>query len=161
MQKPTRKINRLQQYDYSKPNAYFITICTEKRKNLFWDNHDFSITDLNQVNLSPCGKLVQESINNIPVFYPQTGILASIIMPNHIHLVLQIQSDELGNAINSVPISRIIQQMKGYVSKKYGSSIWQKGFHDHIIRGKEELQTIMEYVIYNPLKWKDDKYFEG
>ena len=32
----TRKQNRLKEYDYSTPNAYFITICTEKRKNLFW-----------------------------------------------------------------------------------------------------------------------------
>ena len=36
MELPTRKQNRLKEYDYSTPNAYFITICTEKRKNLFW-----------------------------------------------------------------------------------------------------------------------------
>ena len=36
MELPTRKQNRLKEYDYSAPNAYFITICTEKRKNLFW-----------------------------------------------------------------------------------------------------------------------------
>ena len=36
MELPKRKQNRLTEYDYSTPNAYFITICTEKRKNLFW-----------------------------------------------------------------------------------------------------------------------------
>ena len=33
---PKRKQNRLTEYDYSTPNAYFITICTNNRKNLFW-----------------------------------------------------------------------------------------------------------------------------
>lgn len=36
MELPTRKQNRLKKYDYSTPNAYFITICTVTRKNLFW-----------------------------------------------------------------------------------------------------------------------------
>ena len=35
---PHRKPNRLTEYDYSTPNAYFLTVCTENRKNLFWKN---------------------------------------------------------------------------------------------------------------------------
>ena len=31
-----RKNNRLKGFDYSTPGAYFITICTAERKNLFW-----------------------------------------------------------------------------------------------------------------------------
>ena len=38
MELPKRKKIRLTQYDYSTPNAYFITICTEGRRNLFWRN---------------------------------------------------------------------------------------------------------------------------
>ena len=34
---PKRKEIRLKQYDYSSPGAYFITICTENRKNYFWE----------------------------------------------------------------------------------------------------------------------------
>ena len=36
MELPSRKPNRLSDYDYSSPNAYFITVCADKRKNLFW-----------------------------------------------------------------------------------------------------------------------------
>ena len=36
MDLPKRKQNRLAEYDYSTPSAYFITICTKNRKNLFW-----------------------------------------------------------------------------------------------------------------------------
>ena len=34
---PYRKHTRLKDYDYSTPGAYFITICTKDRKNLFWN----------------------------------------------------------------------------------------------------------------------------
>ena len=34
---PTRKDIRLKRYDYSSPGVYFVTICTEKRKNYFWN----------------------------------------------------------------------------------------------------------------------------
>ena len=34
---PKRKDIRLKNYDYSSPGAYFVTICTENRKNYFWN----------------------------------------------------------------------------------------------------------------------------
>ena len=40
-----------------------------------------------------------------------------------------------------------------------GRVIWQRNYYDHIIRDEHELQRIREYIIYNPAKWKDDKYF--
>lgn len=33
---PVRKTNRLKNYDYSRPGAYFITICTANRQNYCW-----------------------------------------------------------------------------------------------------------------------------
>ena len=44
MDNPQRKNIRLKDYDYSTPGAYFITICTENRKSLFW-NGDIDITE--------------------------------------------------------------------------------------------------------------------
>lgn len=38
MELPERKANRLKNYDYNTPGAYFITVCTKDRKNLFWEN---------------------------------------------------------------------------------------------------------------------------
>ena len=37
---PTRKQNRIADYDYSAPGAYFITVCTANREKLFWNNID-------------------------------------------------------------------------------------------------------------------------
>lgn len=53
-------------------------------------------------------------------------------------------------------ISRIIKQMKEYVTKQTGECIWQKSFYDHIIRNDHDYREIWEYIDTNPLKRKDD-----
>ena len=61
MEFPKRKPNRLAEYDYSQPNAYFITICTKDKRNLFWDSVGASIARPNTVQLSEEGKIVEEA----------------------------------------------------------------------------------------------------
>ena len=86
MELSKRKQNRLSDYDYSTSNAYFITICTANRRNLFWDNpHDIS--------LSMLGEMVRQSIEDIPKHYPAISVDTYVVMPNHIHLLLQIHTD--------------------------------------------------------------------
>ena len=36
--------------------------------------------------------------------------------------------------------------------------LWQRNYHEHIIRNEQSYQTISEYIINNPAKWKDDKF---
>ena len=42
--------------------------------------------------------------------------------------------------------------MKGFASKRAGLSLWQKGFHDHVIRGDRDYREAWEYVEGNPYK---------
>ncbi len=56
-------------------------------------------------------------------------------------------------------VSRIIKQMKGYVSKKIGKSVWQKSFYDHVIRNENDYLEIWQYIDSNPAKWTDDKFY--
>jgi len=49
---PRRKPSRLKEYDYSRGGAYFITICTKNRKNLFWNNVGASIARPQEIELS-------------------------------------------------------------------------------------------------------------
>ena len=37
---------------------------------------------------------------------------------------------------------------------------WQSRFHDHIIRNHESFRRISNYIINNPVSWKDDKFFD-
>lgn len=65
-----------------------------------------------------------------------------------------------GRAMRAPTISTVINQMKGYATKQIGFSLWQKLFHDHIIRNEQEYEKIWAYIDTNPLKWEDTCYFE-
>ena len=128
MEHPKRKQIRLTEYDYSTANAYFITICTEKRKNLFWKNVGTSIARPQDIPLSDYGVIAEQAIQEIAVRYPAISVDHHVIMPNHIHLLLQVSTDGNGRPMVAPTISTVIQQMKGIVSKQIGFSIWQKDF---------------------------------
>jgi len=159
MEQKKRKPNRLKTYDYSSPGAYFVTICTKERKNLLWKHVGASIARPEDVTLSVQGEIVDQAIQNISVHYPAISVDQYVIMPNHIHLLLQIHSDREGNAMQAPSISIVVQQMKGFVSKQLGYSIWQKLFHDHVIRNEEDYCKIWNYIAGNPMKWTEDCFY--
>ncbi len=162
---PVRKRNRLMDYDYSSTGAYFITICTKDRKNIFWDKEqpDFVGEDIilpsNSIRLSPCGKIAEEAIKNIPKYYSHIELLQYVVMPNHIHIILFIPYDSWRMISSPTSILTAVGQMKRYVSKKVGTAIWQRSFHDHIIRGINDYEKISRYIYENPVKWKDDCFY--
>ncbi|MBE6926461.1 MAG: hypothetical protein E7461_06420 [Ruminococcaceae bacterium] len=155
-----RKPNRLPNFDYSTPGAYFITVCTKNRKCILWNNVGASIARPHNIPLSAYGKIVNQAICNIPLHYPAVTVDNYTIMPNHIHLLLQINTDADGRPMVAPTISTIVQQMKGIVTKQVGESIWQKLFHDHIIRGEKDYLKIWEYIENNPAKWKEDCFYK-
>lgn len=157
MELPKRKQNRLSEYDYSTANAYFITICTQNRRNLFWANVGAIIDRPQSVRLSAYGEIVHQAIRNISNIYPAVSVDKYVIMPNHVHLLLQICSDADGRSMIAPTISSVVRQMKGAVTKQAGFPVWQKGFHDHVVRGKDDYREIWEYIENNPVKWADDK----
>ena len=159
MEMPKRKPNRLKKFDYSAPGAYFITICTKDRKNLFWENVGASIARPQDVALTAQGKIVDTAIRNITKYYPAITVDCYTVMPNHIHLLLQIQTDGNGEPMHTPSISTVIQQMKGYVTKQLGYPIWQKLFHDHVVRGERDYQKISRYIEGNPMKWAEDCFY--
>ena len=156
---PVRKQNRLTEYDYSTPNAYFITICTKNRKNLFWTDVGAINDCLDEVPLTKLGMMVQQSIEGIPEHYSTVSVNHSVIMPNHIHLLLQINTDADGRSMIAPTISTVVRLMKGAVSKYAGFPVWQKGFYDHVIRNDADYQEIWNYIERNPSKWIEDKFF--
>jgi putative transposase len=39
--------------------------------------------------------------------------------------------------------------------------LWQRNYHEHIIRNEKYYQRISEYIINNPARWSDDKFYTG
>ena len=56
-------------------------------------------------------------------------------------------------------VSDLVRSWKTLVSKELGSSIWQRSYYDHIIRGEAEYTEIAAYIENNPAKWSEDTYF--
>ena len=153
----------MQGYDYSSNGYYFITICTEKRKPIFWNNVGADIirpqnndTDL---LLSEYGKTVKNAIESISKHYDGVFVDRYCIMPNHVHLVIAIMLKENGRIISAPTVSCIIGQMKRIVSKQCGFSVWQKSFYDEIIRNQTGYDEISKYIFENPMKWEEDELF--
>lgn len=124
------------------------------------ENHVGAIIDRPQdVELSQYGKMVDNAIQNIPSAYPALSLEGYIIMPNHIHLLVRVCADEYGRPLVAPTMSRVIKQLKGIVSKQAGLGIWQKSFHDHIIRNREDYEEHLRYIYENPLRWRYDELY--
>ena len=145
-----KKRRRLKDFDYSSNGAYFITFCTFDKVNQFWTEDGF--TNLQDITLSSFGKIMQTAIENIPSIYPNVSVDQYVIMPNHVHMILV-----LSDAQTSVPV--IINQLKRIVTKQIGYSIFQRSYHDHIIRNQADYEKIWEYIEDNPRKWNEDTYY--
>lgn len=160
-----RKSNRLPMFDYSQNGAYFITICTKDKQKIFWidDKSQNSVgADIIRPHdkLNDLGLIVECAIEQITEYYPNTMIDKYVIMPNHVHILMRIENDEFNGRIISAPtISIIIGQMKRWVSKQISYPIWQKSFHDHVIRNELDYRRIWQYIDTNPTKWELDCYY--
>ena len=91
MELPVRKSNRLKGYDYSQNGAYFITICTKNRQEILG-----KIINERSI-LNEYGLVVKREIEKISVIRKECDIKQFVIMPNHIHLIVQIISDTVGD----------------------------------------------------------------
>lgn len=154
MELPKRKRNRLKEFDYRTPGAYFITICTMDRKNLFWTDLNTVIHDPKKLPLSQYGIMADRAVKEINNHYPSASVDIYSVMPNHVHLLIQLHctcSDS-----NTPTITEIVRQLKGTVSKQAGFSVWQKGYYDHVIRNEADYQQIYRYIEGNPLKWEEN-----
>ncbi|MBE6776712.1 MAG: transposase [Ruminococcaceae bacterium] len=152
MDLPERKQNRLENYDYSQNGAYFITICTKERKKILCEIVGANIV---RPKLTRYGKIVDDAINLITNHYQTVTIDKYVIMPDHIHLLLQIHSDR--RTMFAPTIERIVKQTKGYITKQIGFSIFQRSYYDHVIRNQEDYNEIWEYIDNNPKKWLINK----
>jgi REP element-mobilizing transposase RayT len=168
-----RKSLRLKSFDYSQIGAYFITICTRKRKSLFG-----CISD-GEMRLSDMGSIVMEYWERLPHRFPCVSLDECIVMPNHLHGIIIIvgaqfiapQNENLlrihkvvnEGAINRAPtLGEIIRPFKAVTSRQIRVSVnqtfgWQRNYYEHVIRNEDSLNHIREYIRTNPTRWELDR----
>ena len=159
---PQRRNIRLPSYDYTWQGAYFVTICTHDKQNLFGDIVDHTM------RLNPYGEIVDSVWKDIPLHYPEVKNEVFIIMPNHVHLIIMIQDSGRAGprpAPTRKPLlSEIVRAFKSYSSRginehrhSQGIPVWQRSYYEHVIRSKEEFAQIGESVLFNAAKWETDR----
>jgi putative transposase len=178
--------SRLQSWNYANAGMYFITICTKNRECYFGEilNSPAETQSIASLRPTEIGKIANDEWFKTPQLRPDMNLElgAFVVMPNHIHGIICIGNNEYNrgerrDAMHGVPIpeykNQFAPQFKNIASiiRGYKSAVttfarknniefdWQSRFHDHIIRSKDEYERISSYIISNPAKWMQDKFY--
>ena len=173
-----RRSIRLKGYDYSQAGAYFITICCENRGCRFGkiENGEMLLNEFGQIAHNEWMKLAERFENfELDVFQ---------IMPNHIHGIIAlntvgatlavaqknvVNNYDLRAGASPATVSDIVGAYKSLVANgcleiyklknESMGKLWQRNYHEHVIRNEQSYYTISNYIIDNPAKWNEDKFY--
>ena len=165
-----RKSLRLKEYDYSAAGYYFIAICTNNRVCHFGD------IIAGVMHYSAGGFAALKYALEIPTHYPDVVLCEHVVLPNHVHLILEIlpnttpvheKNDGSKNEFQKIILRSAGAVVRGFKiavtewfrQNSMESDIWQRSFHDHIISDQEGYVTIANYINNNIQNWEDDKFF--
>lgn len=181
-----RKLNRLKGCDYSQNNLYFVTNCVKNnrcclgRVVAIGTGRDLSVREFNipnfdnsnphldinyGVELNQYGLIIEEKINWLSYQYPYVIIHNYVVMPNHFHIILEIDSNKVNDQdIKIKSLSSLIGALKTITSSKihklgFEDFAWHRSFHDHIIRNEITYLNVYNYINLNPKKWFEDRFF--
>ena len=138
-------------FDYSSSRYYFITICTQDHRCLF--GSVVSTEENGKMQVNRVGVILDKHIQLLNKRYPTVCVHQYVIMPNHLHMILLLDNG------SDIPLTQIVGLFKSGVSREIGFSVWQRSFHDHIIRNETDYRNIWNYIESNPAKWAMDKYY--
>ena len=159
---PKRKHVRLKDYDYSQAGMYFVTICTKDRQRIL----SRIVTPVGpdapigpQIQLTEMGHVVEKYILSMNTAYQRVKVEHYVIMPNHIHLLIHLTgSGPMGASGPTVP--QVVKGLKGLTTRELGRTIWQSGYHEHIIRDDNDFLNHWTYIETNPARWTQDEYYQ-
>jgi REP element-mobilizing transposase RayT len=154
-----RQSYRLHGFDYASERSYFLTLNTKNRQHLFG-----KIVDGKMI-LNDAGIVAHQCWLDIPKHFPHAQIHAFVIMPDHIHGIIELKEYKGNGRIGlfESPEKTIGSIVRGYkigVTKWMRNNtvvyeVWQRGYYDHIIRNFMAFCRITDYIFDNPRKWKE------
>ncbi|KAF0140631.1 MAG: transposase [Stygiobacter sp.] len=147
---PKRKSLRLRDYNYSKENWYYITICVDKMQMFFGEIHSENMIR------NGCGNIVADNWSYLPQHFTTVLIDEFIVMPNHLHGIIII------NANDNITLGQIVRFLKARTTKLihdagFSNFKWQRNYFEHVIRNESDLYNIRSYIKQNPLRWHLEK----
>jgi len=161
-------------WDYTLPGWYFVTICTQGKKP------HFARVANATVELSSIGEYAEACWKEVPQHHEHIDIDDFVFMPNHMHAIVviggperlpEMQKREKFKRVAELNAVRPKANSLGAVVGSFKSAVtqwceaqqmefdWQARFHDRIIRGKNSLKAVREYIRDNPANWCKDKFY--
>jgi putative transposase len=179
---PCRKSQRLNGYDYSRNGYYFITFCTQYNNSFLGRIESQTFQNMHKIMvLNENGLVLDTVIENLTDHFCSVLVEQYCIMPNHVHMIVAILDDSSISSVGAVheppvhsnSLHKSLQVRRSLLSKIIGylkmnsakqirlknpsiPVVWQRGFHDHIIRNEEEHHKIIQYILTNAQHWKQD-----
>jgi len=177
-----RRSIRLKGYDYTGAGAYFVTLVTHPRERLFGEISDGEIrlNQFGQIAYMEWMKTAEIRLN-VELYEDEF-----VMMPNHVHGLIWIVEHDPGvgatgpvaptghggpgmapnqnRSLIPSSLGAIIGQYKTAVAKRInalrgtpGVHVWQRNYHEHILRNDRELKAIRNYIDANPANWENDE----
>ena len=179
-----RRSIRLKGYDYAQPGAYFVTLVTNQREEIFGEVAG------GEMRLNQLGEIVHAEWLKTADIRPNVELHEDefVIMPNHVHGIIWIVDKNIVGATRRVAptvvvtmnprvartkgshtlvpnsIGAILAQFKSITAKRInalrdtrGIAVWQRNYYERIVRDETEMKNIWNYINTNPLHWQDDQ----
>ncbi len=181
-----RRSVRLQGYDYAQAGGYYVTIVAWRREFLFGEivngksrlNKVGKIVDWEWLELSKRLPNVELGAHVVMpnhfhgILFIHESVGATRQDQNYSQSGKEPLQPITTNSIGGSPLPRgpkpaslgaIIAQFKSRVTKRIwkfpefkNTPIWQRNYHEHILRNETDLQNKTEYIEANPLLWGED-----
>jgi REP element-mobilizing transposase RayT len=161
-----RRSIRKKDHNYGKEGFYFITILCKRRAHLF------GLIINKSMILNKAGLIARQCWMDIPDHFPQAILHAFVIMPDHIHGIIELTDIDMNCMLHqksglprgtSKSIGSIVRGFKIGVTKWMRKNsnvqhVWHRNYYEHIIRDEKAYQNISRYIRTNPERWrKHDK----
>ena len=125
---------RIDGFSYRGPHRYFLTFCVRSRARAFSDP-----------------TVVEATLNQIRRTCQEEGfaLLAYCVMPDHLHLLVEgtTETSDLGRLVK---LSK--QRSSAQYALRHGGPLWQEGYHDRVLRAKDDTRAIARYILANPVR---------
>ena len=177
MRRHHRRSVRLRGVDYGQPGLYFVTICTFGRQSVF------GAVRAGEMHLSAFGEIARDEWLRTPTLRAGVALDAFVVMPDHVHLLVGIVGNDVGTGdarrgtarcaptpteptqrfgtMKPESIPAIVRAYKSAVTRHIRqldptARVWQRGYHDRIVRHPREAEAIRRYIAENPARWDPD-----
>ena len=120
--------------------------------------HGLAPSEASGIEYTSFGKIAEQQLLSL-----EDPVDQYVIMPNHIHVVLILESETAG-ARPRPTITDIVCAYKSLTTREcekngFDGKLFQTSFYEHIIRGREDYEKIVKYIYENRVRWYYDELY--